>query len=1001
MRLPIQLALSWPERWGAAGGAAADPRRSAGSTFAPIAGRASSRRSTSRWPPAARAAPRRARSTRPTRSRSRRSSTARIALGQVPEIAGDACSRRTRARPVESLAQLAEVDAWARQAAARGGARRGARVSPADRAARAALPPPQPGPRGAGALDRALAGPARPGVGRLRARRVLALPDPPRVARGAGAGARLSGPRGRRRGRRQRGAQPGGARRPGAGGRAGSATTSRGASCARCWRAARVDADGPGRRARRFDRGQDPGGGGQRRTPRSSRWCASTAGTAFVPGRAGAAARWPRRWRAAATARAIVLSDYGYDSVTPALARAAVAGWVDGGAVRRRSTRATGWPTTAACRSRHPTRARRPPRPGSRSTTTATWRGPRARLRRTLGARHLIVTRGRDGLTLWDDAGGASLEAWGGHEAVDVTGAGDAVVALGDAGARGRRAPLDGRRARQRRRQRRGEPARRGGGRRGRAARRARPRRRARAARSPMSRAIRRPPWHRASRGDARSRRGRRRARSVVFANGVFDLLHVGHVRYLAGARALGDRLVVGVNGDRSAAALKGPGRPVVGATERAALVARCAWSTGWCVRRADGRRPARGAAPATSTPRAPTTGGQRARARDHAVARRRHRDHRRSQAPREPRPGRAHPRRAAGDERRDPRDPAARARRRGADHAGVARAARGSSRADARGGDRCRATSPLLDGLPGDPAGVGARSAAPAPRSRSRRSCGGARYALAVDFFGNPRSAFVTAASAARATRRLRPARSPVRYRHACRARPSRPRPGGREYASAVHVRLAASVGGAERRARCGRALSDARVAKPTRCCTPPASSVRKRRSDSSRPAPGRPRRGRCPTPRAAPAPDRGGLSRVLVITGPGEEAVTASLTALVPGLAGAAALRRRGAGRRDRAAARGGRHRQRPAPPRRRARRADVRLVRSDPSRHVGVAGSGARILVDAAAVPRLRPHRVPALESCMPGAVARTRGRARCSPTSRRHVRTTPALGPAARA
>jgi rfaE bifunctional protein nucleotidyltransferase chain/domain len=59
----------------------------------------------------------------------------------------------------------------------------------------------------------------------------------------------------------------------------------------------------------------------------------------------------------------------------------------------------------------------------------------------------------------------------------------------------------------------------------------------------------------------------------VVFANGVFDLLHVGHVRYLQGARALGDRLVVGVNGDRSAAT-KGPGRPVMGVAERAGLVA-------------------------------------------------------------------------------------------------------------------------------------------------------------------------------------------------------------------------------------------------------------------------------------------------------------------------------------------------------------------------------------------------------------------------------------------
>ena len=60
----------------------------------------------------------------------------------------------------------------------------------------------------------------------------------------------------------------------------------------------------------------------------------------------------------------------------------------------------------------------------------------------------------------------------------------------------------------------------------------------------------------------------------VVLANGVFDLLHVGHARYLAAARALGDRLVVGVNGDRAAAALKGAGRPVLAASERARLVA-------------------------------------------------------------------------------------------------------------------------------------------------------------------------------------------------------------------------------------------------------------------------------------------------------------------------------------------------------------------------------------------------------------------------------------------
>ncbi|HEY6865898.1 MAG TPA: adenylyltransferase/cytidyltransferase family protein [Candidatus Eisenbacteria bacterium] len=66
----------------------------------------------------------------------------------------------------------------------------------------------------------------------------------------------------------------------------------------------------------------------------------------------------------------------------------------------------------------------------------------------------------------------------------------------------------------------------------------------------------------------------RRAGEVVVLANGVFDVLHVGHARHLADARALGTRLVVAVNGDRSAAALKGVGRPVVGAADRARLIA-------------------------------------------------------------------------------------------------------------------------------------------------------------------------------------------------------------------------------------------------------------------------------------------------------------------------------------------------------------------------------------------------------------------------------------------
>ena len=66
----------------------------------------------------------------------------------------------------------------------------------------------------------------------------------------------------------------------------------------------------------------------------------------------------------------------------------------------------------------------------------------------------------------------------------------------------------------------------------------------------------------------------RRAGRRVAFANGVFDLLHVGHVRYLEAARGEGDRLVVAVNADRSVRALKGPDRPILPEADRAELVA-------------------------------------------------------------------------------------------------------------------------------------------------------------------------------------------------------------------------------------------------------------------------------------------------------------------------------------------------------------------------------------------------------------------------------------------
>jgi rfaE bifunctional protein nucleotidyltransferase chain/domain len=66
----------------------------------------------------------------------------------------------------------------------------------------------------------------------------------------------------------------------------------------------------------------------------------------------------------------------------------------------------------------------------------------------------------------------------------------------------------------------------------------------------------------------------REKDQRIVFANGCFDILHVGHVRYLSGARAEGDALVVGVNADAGVQGLKGPGRPVLDERARALLVA-------------------------------------------------------------------------------------------------------------------------------------------------------------------------------------------------------------------------------------------------------------------------------------------------------------------------------------------------------------------------------------------------------------------------------------------
>jgi len=72
----------------------------------------------------------------------------------------------------------------------------------------------------------------------------------------------------------------------------------------------------------------------------------------------------------------------------------------------------------------------------------------------------------------------------------------------------------------------------------------------------------------------ARVQTARQNGAKIVFANGCFDVLHVGHIRYLQGAKAQGDLLVVGINSDRQVAVLKGPGRPIMTETERAEIVA-------------------------------------------------------------------------------------------------------------------------------------------------------------------------------------------------------------------------------------------------------------------------------------------------------------------------------------------------------------------------------------------------------------------------------------------
>src|SRR5437667_4242327 len=100
----------------------------------------------------------------------------------------------------------------------------------------------------------------------------------------------------------------------------------------------------------------------------------------------------------------------------------------------------------------------------------------------------------------------------------------------------------------------------------------------------------------------------RAEGKRIVLANGCFDLLHVGHVRYLEAARALGDVLFVGINGDAAVARLKGAGRPLMPAAERTGCSPRCARWTTWSCSTRTPPTPSWRPSVRPSTPRAPTT---------------------------------------------------------------------------------------------------------------------------------------------------------------------------------------------------------------------------------------------------------------------------------------------------------------------------------------------------------------------------------------------------------
>ena len=303
-------------------------------------------------------------------------------------------------------------------------------------------------------------------------------------------------------------------------------------------------------------------------TPPSSKFSAWTASRTQNFPRAPQAQSQAKPVKSHKRASAVLVSDYGFGAASPALVKKLNAKLLTlDSRYRLLEFRDAG--ITAATPNEPELEAAYHSRVG---TDAAKLEDLGQRALRDLGLQALVVTRGKDGMALFERSRvPRNIPIYGSDAPVDVTGAGDTVIAVFTlalaAGASyleaAHLANYAGGIVVMKRRtatvtQRGTEP--------------------------PLcARTPRRSAEHRMdTREKIVSREGlhgvldehRRSSRKIVFANGVFDLLHVGHVRYLQAARAEGDLLVVGINSDSSTRKLKGPGRPILTERARAALVA-------------------------------------------------------------------------------------------------------------------------------------------------------------------------------------------------------------------------------------------------------------------------------------------------------------------------------------------------------------------------------------------------------------------------------------------